>query len=160
VEALNAPLVQFQSLLIAGFVKQLPSEAVAEIGAVAAPKPSLLWRGFLNSRSSVKGTHVSKMLIVLLTLLEVVEERENSSWNGLLQSQNWPVGFRPSVEIVVWDKDGHNLFPIDVCHPSKEIDEWDYFPDPLDWDYDEEEDPALALLDAIEEDFHKEVKVA
>ena len=41
------------------------------------------------------------------------------------------------------------------------IDEWDYFPDPLNWDYDEVEDPALALLDVIEEDFfHKEVKVA
>jgi hypothetical protein len=32
--------------------------------------------------------------------------------------------------------------------------------DPLDWDYDELEDPALALLDAIEEDFLKEAKDA
>jgi hypothetical protein len=71
---------------------------------------------------------------------------------GLLQPQCWQVGLGPSGEIQV-------LYPLDICHPSKEIDEWD-FPDPLDLDYDEEEDLALALLDAIEEDFHKEVKVA
>ena len=102
-------------MLIAGFVKQLPSEAVA------VPKPSLLRRGFLNSRSSVKGTpHASKMPIVLSTLSEVVEEREDSNWNGLLQSQNWSVGFGPFGEIAVWDKDGDNLFPLVVCHPSKD----------------------------------------
>ena len=50
--------------------------------------------------------------------------------------------------------------PLDIYHPSEEMDEWDYSPDPLDWDYDEEEDLTLALLDAIEEDFHKEVKDA
>jgi hypothetical protein len=27
-------------------------------------------------------------------------------------------------------------------------------------DYDEDEDPTLALLDAVKEDFHQEVKVA
>jgi hypothetical protein len=42
---------------------------------------------------------------------------------------------------------------------SKEIDEWDY-PEPLNWGYGREEDSALVILDAIEEDFHKEVKVA
>ena len=142
VEALNAPPVQYQSLPSAGFVKQLIYEAVA------APMPSLLQRGFLNSSSAEKGTpHASKMLIVLSTISEVVEEREDSSWDGLLQPQCWRVGLGPSGEIEV-------LYPLDVCHPSKEIDEWD-FPDPLDWDYDEEEYPALALLDAIEEDFHK-----
>lgn len=33
---------------------------------------------------------------------------------------------------------------------------------PLDWVLDgvEDEDPSLAILDAIEEDFHREVKVA
>jgi hypothetical protein len=51
------------------------------------------------------------------------------------------------------------FYPLDICHPSGEIDEWD-FPGPLDWEYDEGGDPALARLDAIEEDFHKEARVA
>ena len=69
----------------------------------------------------------------------------------------------------MWDKggellgggdggEGDFLVPLDIYHSSEDMDEWDYSPDPLDWDYDEEEDLALALLDAIEEDFHKEVK--
>ena len=40
---------------------------------------------------------------------------------------------------------------------------WMVFPpDPLDWvlDYDEEEEPTLALLDPIKYDFLREVKVA
>jgi hypothetical protein len=32
---------------------------------------------------------------------------------------------------------------VDIYHPSGEMDEWDYSPDPLDWDYDKEEDLAL-----------------
>jgi hypothetical protein len=97
VEALNAPLVQYQSLPSARFLKQLPSEAIAEIGAATAPMPSLLRRGFLNSSSAEKGTpHASKMPIVLSTLSEVVEEREDSNWDGLLQPQCWPVGLGPS----------------------------------------------------------------
>jgi hypothetical protein len=83
VEALNAPLVQYQSLPSAGFVKQLLYEAVAEIRDAAAPMPSLFQRDFLNSSSVEKGTpHASKMPIVLLTISEVVEEREDSSWVG------------------------------------------------------------------------------
>jgi hypothetical protein len=81
------------------------------------------------------------------TFSKVAEERD-----GLLQPQSWPVGLGPSGELEVF-------YPLDVCLPSGEIDEWD-FPDPLDWEYDEGEDPALARLDTIEEDFHKEVRVA
>ena len=96
VEALNAPLVQYQSLLSAGFLKQLPSKAIVEIRAATIPIPSLLQRGFLNSSSAEKGTpHASKMPIVLLTLSKVVEEREDSNWDGLLQPQCWLVGLGP-----------------------------------------------------------------
>jgi hypothetical protein len=37
-----------------------------------------------------------------------------------------------------------------------------FSPDPLEWvlDYDEDDDPTLALLDAIKEDFCQQVKVA
>jgi hypothetical protein len=90
---------------------------------------------------------VSKMPTVMSTFSKVAEERD-----GLLQPQSWPVGLGPSGELEVF-------YPLDVCLPSGEIDEWD-FPDPLDWEYDEGEDPALARLDTIEEDFHKEVRVA
>jgi hypothetical protein len=37
----------------------------------------------------------------------------------------------------------------------------DFFPSTLDWIYsDEDEDPTLALLNAVEEDLHREFKVA
>jgi hypothetical protein len=37
----------------------------------------------------------------------------------------------------------------------------DFFPDPLDWIFSvKDEDPTLALLNAVEEDLHREVKVA
>jgi hypothetical protein len=86
--------------------------------------------------------------------LEVVEEWEDSSGGGygLLQTQYWPLGLGPFGEIEV-------LYPLDDCRLSKEIDEWDY-QEPLNWDCVEEEDPALVILDAVEEDFRKEVKVA
>jgi hypothetical protein len=72
----------------------------------------------------------------------------------------WPVGFGPSVEIVVWDQgnevwvgeDGDSPYPLGVCPPDM----------PLDWVSDgvEDEDPSFAILDAIEEDFHRVKKVA
>jgi hypothetical protein len=76
-----------------------------------------------NLKSNSIFVDYCKRCIPCLSIIYDVEEREDSSWNGLLQSQNWPVGFGPSGEIVVWDKDGDNLFPLDICHPSKEIDE-------------------------------------
>ena len=37
----------------------------------------------------------------------------------------------------------------------------DFFPDPLDWIYsDEDGGPTMALLNTVEEDFNQEVKVA
>jgi hypothetical protein len=140
VDALSDPPVQFQSFV--WFVNQIPSnlkiKLVSSLGAAPASKPSLLRRGFLNPS---KVPH------------------------DLPKPQNCPIGDGQFGGIVVWDKGGKLwgggdggvgdfLVPLDIYHPF-EMDEWDYSPDPLDWDYDKEKDPALALLDAIEEDFHK-----
>jgi hypothetical protein len=48
--------------------------------------------------------------------------------------------------------DGDSPYPLGVFHPDM----------PLDWvlDSDEDKDPSLAILDAIEDDFHREAKVA
>lgn len=107
----------------------------------------VLRRGFLNSRYPEKGSPPAVNSVIPL-------EWEDSSGGGygLLQTQHWPLGLGPFGEIEV-------LYPLDDCHLSEEIDEWDY-PEPLNWDCGEEEDPALVILDAIEEDFRKEVKVA
>ena len=96
---------------------------------------------------------------------------EDPSLIGLSQSQNWPVGFGPSREIIVreeggklWDGvDGVSPIPLNVYPPmGSNLDgalvEWDdgtdeSFLDPLDWPYSDEEDPPLALLKAVEEDF-------
>jgi hypothetical protein len=73
--------------------------------------------------------------------------------NGLIQSQEWPVGFCPSGEIVVWDQgvedrvgeEGDSPYPLSVCLLDM----------PLDWDSDgvEDVDTSFAFLDAMEEDF-------
>jgi hypothetical protein len=73
--------------------------------------------------------------------------------DGLIQSQEWPVGFGPWREIVVWDQgvegwvgeEGDSPYPLGVCLHDM----------PLDWDLDgvEDVDMFFALLDAIEDDF-------
>jgi hypothetical protein len=66
--------------------------------------------------------------------------------------------------------DGVSPIPFNVYHPkdfslSEAVVEWDdgaddFFPDPLDWIYsDKDEDSTMALLNAVEEDFHREVKL-
>jgi hypothetical protein len=81
--------------------------------------------------------------------LMTIDKGETPNSNGLIQSQEWPVGFSPSGEIVLWDQGEEGDFP----HPLGVIP-----PDlHLEWESDgaEDEDSALALLDAIEEDFHR-----
>jgi hypothetical protein len=64
--------------------------------------------------------------------------------NGLSQSQEWLVGFDPSGEIVVWEQDDEF---------------WDRMP--LDWAMDGDHgEQSLAILDAIEEKFHRENMIA
>jgi len=70
--------------------------------------------------------------------------------NGLIQSQEWPVGFSPSGEIVLWEQGekGDSPNPLGVIPPDLL----------LEWESDgaEDEDSALALLDNIEEEFHRD----
>jgi hypothetical protein len=89
-----------------------------------------------------------------------VGKGDDSKVNGLSQSQKWPVGFGPSGEVVVWEKDdeiwdgedGDSPYPLGVLPPNMA----------LDWELDcvENEDSSLAILDAFEENFLREVKVA
>jgi hypothetical protein len=57
--------------------------------------------------------------------------------SGFSQSRAWPIGFYHNEEIVVWEED---------------VDFWDGLP--LDWAVDDEfGEEALAIRDAIDEDF-------
>jgi hypothetical protein len=79
----------------------------------------------------------------------------NFKLNGLIQSQQWPIGFGPYEEIVAWDQgddvwvgeEGDSPYPLDICPLDV----------PLDWAPDdvEDEDPSFAIFDSIEEDFHR-----
>lgn len=74
--------------------------------------------------------------------------------NSLTQSHKRPIGFGSSGEVVVWEQsekvwDGEDVnssYPLGVLPPDMA----------LDWklDSDEDVDPSLAVLDAIEENFH------
>ena len=90
----------------------------------------------------------------------IAEKREDFRLTGLAQSQKWPIHFGQFGEIVVWDQggeiwdeeDGVSPFPLDA-----------YFLDmSLDWlmDGEEDKDLSLAILEDIEEDYHRVVKVA
>ncbi|XP_059445810.1 uncharacterized protein LOC132177482 [Corylus avellana] len=77
---------------------------------------------------------------------------------GLIQSRKWLVGFGPSNKIVVWDQ-GDEVWDGDYGDFSYPLDA--FSPDPLDWvlDCDEDEDPTLALLDVVKEDFLREERL-
>jgi hypothetical protein len=88
------------------------------------------------------------------------EKGEDSKINGLIQSQKWSAGVGLDGEIVVWDhgdeiwngEDGESPLPLGILHPDM----------PLDWAMDgvHGEDPSLAIMDAIEEEFHRERIIA
>jgi hypothetical protein len=64
--------------------------------------------------------------------------------NGFSQSQEWPVGFNLNGELVVWEKGD---------------DFWDGLP--LDWTLDGVHGKeSLAILDAMEDDFHRDKMIA
>jgi hypothetical protein len=90
----------------------------------------------------------------------IAEKGEDFRLTGLAQSQKWSVHFGQFGEVVVWDQgreiwdeeDGVSPFPLDA-----------YFLDTsLDWlmDCEEDKDLSLAILEDIEEDYHRAVKVA
>jgi hypothetical protein len=123
--------------------------SVKDKGSSPALMRGFLRRGFLNpSPGSVKeGAAASSSSIAIKG--EV----------SLTQSQKWPVGIGPSKVVVreqgdeLWDgEDGDFPLPLGVFPPD-----W-----ALDWELESDEglDPSLAILDAIEENFHRGVKAA
>jgi len=71
-------------------------------------------------------------------------EGEDFKVNGLTQPHKWPVGFGLSGE------DGDSPYPLGVLPPELALD-WEL-------DSDEDMDLSLAILEAIEGDFHRGVK--
>ena len=60
---------------------------------------------------------MSKSLVALSSTMVVVLKGEDSSLNGLTQSQNWLVGFSPSGEIIVRDQGGELWDGVDSDSP-------------------------------------------
>jgi hypothetical protein len=135
----------------------------------STPVRSFLRRGFFKNSLAVHvSPHLSpKVSVATPSTLVLKEDGVKGApsllcevFNGLIQSQKWPVSFGPSREIVMWDEDnevwdgedGDSLVPFGVFLPGML----------LDWALNgvEDEDPSSTILDAIEEDFHREVKVA
>jgi hypothetical protein len=134
VTALSSPMMQ-----CLGTSQDLDGSVVQKL-----PMPSGgmgLRRGFLLPRVPSPLSDCKSM---------TVDKGETPNSNGLIQSQGWPVGFSPSGEIVLWDQGekGDSPHPLGVIPPDLL----------LEWESDgaEYEDSALALLDAIEEDFHRD----
>jgi hypothetical protein len=126
-EDLGAPPIHYQSTLVAGFVAQsLPkashmqesskTEKVSFLGVAVPLKPipqqGLLRQGFLNFRSSMKGTSspLFKSLIASSSTMVVAVKGEDSNLNRLTQSHHWPVGFDPSRE--------NSPKPLNIYHPK------------------------------------------
>jgi hypothetical protein len=185
-ESLFAETVAAMRIDIVGETKSLqhskvedPSKAVSMKAVVkqSSPVRGFLRRGFLNR--SVQSTLSLKVLVASSSTLvakEVgvegtpsllggcgspnVEKDEDFGFNGLIESQKWPLGYGLDGESIVWDhgdkiwygEDGESIYPLGVLHPNM----------PLDWvlDGDEGEDPSLAILDVIDEEFHQKTMVA
>jgi len=144
-------------------------------------------RGF-SIRAPVVQVNLSHKVSVVSASIPVVKEGastpssptaikgEDLRVNGLTKSQKWPVGFGPSEEVVAWElgdevwdgEDGDSPYPLGVLpfawEQGNEV--WDGedgdspYPLDLELDNDEDMDPSLAILEAIEEDFHRGGKAA
>lgn len=145
-------------------------------------KKGFFRRGFLNPNPAMKvSTPHSSLLesIMSSTTLDVKEDGvigfpsllsgcvtpfigngDDFRVYGSSQSQKWPVSFDLSEEVVVWEQGdknwdgevGDSPYPLGFFSPNMA----------LDWKVDslEDEDLSLAILDAFEEDFLREVEVA
>jgi hypothetical protein len=125
--------------------------SVKDKGSSPAQMRGFLRQGFLNpSPASIpivkEGAAASSSSIAI------------KGEDSLTQSQKWPVGFGPSREVVaqeqgdeLWDGEDDDFpLPLGVFPPD-----W-----AVDWELESDEglDPSLAILDAIEENFHRGVK--
>jgi hypothetical protein len=138
---LPVPAVKVDVVLpLAAFVKGMCKSS--------SPMRGCLRRGFLNPSLVVQVTPGSHTAI----------KGSDFRVNGLTQSQNWPVGFGLSGEVVAWEQgdevwdgeDGDSLYPLGVLPPDLA----------LAWELDsvKDLDPSLAILEAIEEDYYWELK--
>lgn len=144
-----------KGFLLGGFLN--PSPAVK----VSTPHTSLLESVDSSSTMDVKEAGVVGIPSLLSDCVTpTIGKDDDFRVNGLSQSQKWPVGFGPSREVVIWEQgdqiwngeDGDSPYPLGVLPPNMA----------LNWEVDsvEKEDPSFAILDAFEEDFLWEVKVA
>jgi hypothetical protein len=166
INALIVPSFGASSQALVGTVVQSSPEPSGGVVGKSPPS-SLLQRGFLLPSAHGVAHHllpkdgvggVPSLLGVCIT--RIIEKGVDVRLNGSIQSRKWLVGSSPYGEIIVRDQgdgvwvgeDGDSPHPLGVYTPDR----------PLDWvlDGDEEEDPSLAILDSIEEDFLQEVKVA
>jgi hypothetical protein len=155
------------------------SKAVSMKAVVKQTSPArgFIRRGFLNR--SMQPTLLPKVSVVSSSTLVAkkvgvegtpsvlggcgspnVGKDEDSGFNGLIQSQKWPVGFGLNGESIMWDQgdefwygeDGDSPYPLGVLHLDMPLD--------CALDGDEDDDPSLAILDAIDEEFHWKTMVA
>jgi hypothetical protein len=106
--------------------------------SAGSEKKSFLRKGFLNPLPRVVKDVGVESLPSLPSCPPPVEG------NGFSLSRNWPSGFDLNGEIVVWEKDD---------------DFWEGLP--LDWEMDGVQDEeSLAILDALEEDIHRDKMIA
>jgi hypothetical protein len=157
-----------------GFLFLLLSDPVEKVAVVPpvqdkgkspSPVKGFLRRGFLNLSPVV--TH--KVLVVSASNPVIKEgvstpgsptaiKGDDFMVNSLTQSQKRPVGFDSSGEVVAWEQgdeiwdgdDGDSLYTLGVLPPDLALD-WEL-------DSDEDMDLSLAIMEFIEEDFHRGVK--
>lgn len=132
---------------------------VKDMGKASSPMRGFLRQAFLNPSPVVQVTSVVKESPLSMGSHTAIK-RSDFRVNGLTQSQKWSIGFGLSGEVVAWKQggevwdgeDGDSHYPLDVLPPDLA----------LDWELDSNEDmdPSLAILEAIEEDFHRRVKAA
>jgi len=149
VTAINAPLrpcLGASSQILGGTVVLSSPKPGGGVGK--SPPSSFLRRGFLlpSVPSPLSGCASS-----------IADKGVIFRSDGLIQSQQWPVGFGLSGEIVVWDlgakgwvgEEWDSPYPLGVFPPDM----------PMDWVSDgiDDEDMSFTLLDAIEE-FHRVYK--
>jgi hypothetical protein len=127
--------------------------AIKKVMVAELPVKKGLRRGFLNPRPMVQVILTSPQKVVEVGMVGPSSAPRGclspfspyfAERNRFSQSRNWLVSFDHNGEIVVWDEDE---------------DYWDSLP--LDWALDGSfEEAALAIRDAMEEDFLRETMIA
>jgi len=155
-----AQVLGFLSLLLDPAKKAIVVLPMQDSASAEVSVKGFLRRGFLNPSPVVQANLSHKVSVVSASTLgfPTAIKGEDFRVNDLTQSQKWPVSFSPSREVVAWEKgdeiwdgeDGDSHYPLVVLPPDLALD-WEF-------DSDEDMDPSLVMLEAIEEDFNRGVK--